>query len=358
MTNQPFGQPPAFGAPVQPSTATAPPVEEPTRSNKTLLIAVAAGVVALGVLGGATALVLSGEDGATDDLALPASSAAPVEPSIAPTTAASAPLPTVAVKGRNVFVPLVEPDAAAAAGAEVVDPVAAAVASAPPAPTSAPPAPTSSPPAPTSAPTAAATSGSGTGSTGGSFVPGSGGGSVVVPAPAPAPTVTVTQVATAVATEVVTKVVTEVVQDEQLVAKLRGQIATLEQKLLKAPDGPAEEIERLEAEIAQLKKDLDEANGTPAYDATVRLLSVDPDEDGEVLNLEVNGKPVTLDLVETEGEPGDAYPDSTPLYRTGTGQVVRLRYVDYVAADKVVTFLIGSEEYEAVLGTTLVYSRR
>lgn len=134
MSTPSFGQSPVFGA-APPAVQAAPAEPPPARSNKTVVIAVAAGVVALGVLGGAAALVLGSSDAGTD-VALPPGAVATVEPSVAPSTP-EAPLPTSVVQGRNVFVPLVDPagDAAAAAIA------------APPAP---PPA-----PAPTAAPTAA-----------------------------------------------------------------------------------------------------------------------------------------------------------------------------------------------------------
>ena len=134
MSTSSFGQSPVFGA-APPAVQAAPAEPPPARSNKTVVIAVAAGVVALGVLGGAAALVLGSSDAGTD-VALPPGAVAAVEPSVAPSTP-EAPLPTSVVQGRNVFLPLVDPagDAAAAAIA------------APPAP---PPA-----PAPTAAPTAA-----------------------------------------------------------------------------------------------------------------------------------------------------------------------------------------------------------
>jgi hypothetical protein len=117
MSTQPFGQPPAFGA--APAPVQQAPVAEPPKSGRTVLIAVAAGVVALGVLGGAAALVLSGGDD-TVDTALPPASVEPVEPTTSPTTAPATPLPTAAVQGRNVFVPLVEGDDAAAGGGDTV----------------------------------------------------------------------------------------------------------------------------------------------------------------------------------------------------------------------------------------------
>ena len=134
MTNQPFGQQPAFGA-APASAQQAPLEEEPTRSNKTVVIAVAAGVVALGVLGGAAALVLGG-GGDTDDLALPPAPATSVEP-VVPTTAPPSPLPTAAVQGRNVFVPLGEDGAGEAAAGGAVGDVETAATPAPVKPTGA-----------------------------------------------------------------------------------------------------------------------------------------------------------------------------------------------------------------------------
>jgi len=134
MSTSSFGQPSPFGAPAPPPPA---PVDEPSaaKGNKTVVIAVAAGVVALGVLGGAAALVLGTGSSDTVDTALPPAAVSTVEPSATP-SAPSAPLPTAAVQGRNVFVPLVEDEAAVAD--DVVDPVAAAAATPTAAPTTAP----------------------------------------------------------------------------------------------------------------------------------------------------------------------------------------------------------------------------
>ena len=124
MSTPSFGQSPVFGA-AAPAASKAPPEEQPpARSTRTVVIAVAAGVVALSVLGGAAALVLGSFETGSSDVALPPSAVSTVEPSAAP-SAPPEPLPTSAVQGRNVFVPLVEADAAAS-GDAVVDPVAAA----------------------------------------------------------------------------------------------------------------------------------------------------------------------------------------------------------------------------------------
>lgn len=119
MSAQPFGQPPAFGS--VPAAPAAPPVavpDEPARGGRTVVIAVAAGVVALGVLGGAAVLVLSGDEPAATDQAL-APAPAVVEPSTPATAEVSTPLPTAAVLGRNIFVPLVAPPAAEGSGEAV-----------------------------------------------------------------------------------------------------------------------------------------------------------------------------------------------------------------------------------------------
>ncbi len=122
MSTPSFGQPPAFGAPAV-AGPPEPPSSEPPRGRRTVVVAVAAGVLSLGVLGGVAALVIGGGDGDDVSTALPPAAVATVEPSAAP-SAPAAPLPTAAVQGRNVFVPLVEADSAASG--PVPDPVAAA----------------------------------------------------------------------------------------------------------------------------------------------------------------------------------------------------------------------------------------
>lgn len=122
MSTQPFGQQPAFGAPSFGQAPEPPPVDDPevpTR-RRTVVIAIAAGVAALAVLGGTAVLILPGSGDEVVDTALPPAAVVPVEPSAPPSTTA-APLPTTAPLGRNVFVPLVDESAAAA---EVVDPAA------------------------------------------------------------------------------------------------------------------------------------------------------------------------------------------------------------------------------------------
>jgi hypothetical protein len=292
MSTQPFGQQSAFGAPAP--TSSEPAFEEPAKkSGKTVVIAVAAGVVALGVLGGAAALVLT-SGGDTAESALPPAPVASTEPSVAPTTEPAKPLPTAAVQGRNVFLPLVEEDDAAAAGEgdTVADPQPAVATT-----------------APTTAPT-------------------------VAPLPLPAPTVTVTA------------------SDDELVAGLRAQIATLEALLADLDGAAANEIAALQAEIAALQAELEDAEGGSAYDATVRLVGVNPDADGALLSLVVNGEDVKLDL--DAGDP--TFEDSTVIHTTETDVDISLTYVDYVSATKIVTFTIGSESFQATLGTTLVYN--
>jgi hypothetical protein len=291
MSTQPFGQQPAFGAAAP--TTPEPSWEEPAKkSGKTVVIAIAAGVVALGVLGAGAALVLSNGD-ETADSALPPAPVASTEPTVAPTTEPAKPLPTAAVQGRNVFLPLVEEDAEAAGeGAVVADPQPAVATT-----------------APTTAPT-------------------------VAPLPLPAPTVTVTA------------------SDDELVAGLRAQIATLEALLADLDGAAADEIAALQAEIAALQAELEDAEGGSAYDATVRLVGVNPDADGALLSLMVNGVDVKLDL--DAGDP--TFEDSTVIHTTETDVDISLTYVDYVSATKIVTFTIGSESFQATLGTTLVYN--
>jgi hypothetical protein len=177
MSVQPpaFGQQGAFGAAPEPPAST-PVVEEPAKGGgKTVVIAVAAGVVALGVLGGAAALVLTSGAGEDSVEALPPAAVAPVEPSVAPTTAPATPLPTAVIKGRNVFAPLVSAPAVEASGASTGAPAAGGTA------------------------TASSTTGSSIGLPGATFGPtstafptsGSGGGSVSF-IEVPGPTVTVT----------------------------------------------------------------------------------------------------------------------------------------------------------------------
>lgn len=123
-------QPSTFGQPTGPSVPPSTP--EASGSRRTVVLAVAGAVVALGVLGGVASLVLTGDDGATTSAPLPAAASSPepsVEPSVAPTT----PLPTVAVQGRNIFVPLVGvpvAEEAAAADGAAADGAAAAESSA------------------------------------------------------------------------------------------------------------------------------------------------------------------------------------------------------------------------------------
>lgn len=290
MSTQPFGQQPAFGAaaPAQQE----PTIEPPTKkSGKTVVIAVAAGVVALGVLGGAAAMVLTSGDDEPVDSALPPA-AAPVEATPSATSVPATPLPTAAVQGRNVFVPLVD-EGTGGAGEATGGPVAAA---------------------PTAAPTTS--------------------GSTGAPLPLPAPTVTVTA------------------SDDELVADLLAQIAALEALLADLDGDAASEIAALQAEIAALQAELDDAEGGTAYDATVRLVGVNPDADGEVLTLVVNGKDVKVDL--DAGDP--TFEASTVIYTTTSDVDLSFTYVDYLAETKIVTFSIGSESYQATIGTTLVYN--
>jgi hypothetical protein len=103
--------PSPFGSPVETPRPVEP--EQPaTRRPSTLVLAVGAGVVALGILGGAAALVL----GPGDEAAAPAVPAAvPVlTPTTEPVEEPLQPLPTAVSRARNVFVPLI----AAAAGEE------------------------------------------------------------------------------------------------------------------------------------------------------------------------------------------------------------------------------------------------
>ncbi|MFC5382381.1 hypothetical protein [Aquipuribacter nitratireducens] len=156
MSTQPFGQPGPIGGPSTPPPPPPPVADEaPSGSRKTVVIAVAAGVAALGVLGAGAALVLTGAGGADGEASgvVPPASVAPVEPSATATAAPASPLPTAVIKGRNVFVPLVEEgEAASGAGTEA--------ATAPPA-TSGSTTSTGALPGSTTAPTSAPTSGTG-----------------------------------------------------------------------------------------------------------------------------------------------------------------------------------------------------
>jgi hypothetical protein len=103
--------PSPFGSPVETPRPVEP--EQPsTRRPSTLVLAVGAGVVALGILGGAAALVL----GPGDEAAAPAVPAGVpvVTPTTEPVEEPLQPLPTAVSRARNVFVPLI----AAAAGEE------------------------------------------------------------------------------------------------------------------------------------------------------------------------------------------------------------------------------------------------
>lgn len=112
--------PSTFGQP-EPTAEAPEPEPEQGRRPRTVLVVAAAGVVALAVLGGAAALVLTGNEDPAD-LAAPTAPVAPVEPSVVPTASAVAPLPTAAVRGRNVFLPLVADESGGGGEADAVDP--------------------------------------------------------------------------------------------------------------------------------------------------------------------------------------------------------------------------------------------
>lgn len=100
-----MSEPTVFGAPAPPPV---PEVEgAPGGSRKSVAITVAAGVVALGVLGGAAFLVMNADE-PPPDVALPAVPPQSAIPSPSPTAVPPTPLPTAQVQGRNVFVPLVD----------------------------------------------------------------------------------------------------------------------------------------------------------------------------------------------------------------------------------------------------------
>ncbi|MFC3687376.1 hypothetical protein [Aquipuribacter hungaricus] len=301
----------SFGTPVAAPALPAAATEEPTATGRrTVVIAVAAGVAALGVLGGAAALVLGG--GSDVELAaVPPAAVQPV-PSVEPSPAStvSAPLPTAAVLGRNVFVPLVDDVGADAAGGD---------APATDAPTG--------PPGGTAA--GAAT----------------GGGSTTTGPAGP-------QAAAA----------------EQRVRELQAQIATLTQQLVLAGAGDSAlsqqvatltaEQDALLAENAGLRDVVDRTRAELAKLRTVEFVSVDPVLPGDPLQLSVNGAAVTLDLEPAPDGGLDAVGDSVVLGTTTTGEPVVLTYrsVDDSVQPSTVMVQVGSSTYRVSVGGVLMFT--
>lgn len=309
MSTSSFGQPTPFGTQAPPPNPA--PAEEPAagRSRKTVAIAVAAGVVALGILGGAAALALGSGDAVTDQALPPAAVA--VLPSASP-SAPSSPLLPEAVQGRNVFVPLVGTDADGAAEA-------AAVEGAVPAP------------APTAGGTTAATAG---GTTTGARSGSSGGA-----APLPAPTVTVTESTS----------LTEYRTDTELVRELRLRITELQALLASSDDNEA--IELLEDQIERLQTLLDVALDRPTYDFDLLVQDVvDP--------LDAFTDVVFLLADDTKGAGFTEYTVSTdPVEPTLTfGPEGEFTYLGYDIGTKLVSFKDASNTYQVTEGTALGFA--
>jgi len=298
---------PAFGQPALPPPPSAP--EAPAASGRrTVVIAVAAGVVALGVLGGAAALVLSEGDGVESAAIPPAGvNAGPsVEPSALPSV--SAPLPTAVTQGRNVFVPLVP--AAGQADAPESDAAQPEIGSS----------------AATALPTTESTLTGGAGSSSQAL-----------------------DVATAA---------------DQRIRELQSQIASLTQQLVVAGGSDAalrQEVTQLQSEydtlLSQNADLISQREKTAAELRQLRVVdfvAVDTTTPAQTLDVTVNDQPRRLDL-------NPATTDVTPellLGRTTAGLDVVLRYIqtDGTQAPPTVTVQVGSSIYRVSIGGSLAFT--
>lgn len=299
--------PSTFGQPSEPQEAPEP---EPVRSSRkrTVVVVATVGVVALGVLGGAAALMLSGGE---DDVLQAAPAPAVVEPQPEPTTSpvAVAPLPVSAVRSRNIFVPLVEvasvdEDAAEeeseAGGDTPVQDVGAV----------------------TSGPSSGVSTG----------------GGIVVGQP------------------VDTAALDALRASEARVAQLETQIADLQTRLEVAGDDSA-----LERELADLQTRYDELRAAAdqladEVEANVIVNMTDVDDQDPVastLTVQINGDKRVLDLDPATTD----VPDTTVMATARSGSDIPLRYISYdgEATPETVTLLIGSSTYTVSVGASLSF---
>ncbi len=276
--------PSTFGQPEEAPVASEPePVT--TRSPRTVVVVAVAGVAALAVLGGAAALVLTSGD-AEVETALPASSVAPVEPSVAPSTAAATPLPTSAVRGRNVFLPLVADAGSEGEGAEGAGAALPDTSGVQPDPVS-----------------TAGSSGSGSSGSGSAGSGSSGTGVVVLP-PEQDP----------VAEEVLRAAIEEI-------ARLEAEIVDLKDQLDDASDDEGDLVDTiadLESERDGLSRTVDELTGeieardeVDASRLLVEFVSADPEE----LVVEADGTEITI-----------AFGEDEEVAKSSTGQALMLTY--------------------------------
>ncbi|WP_380168483.1 hypothetical protein [Jannaschia sp. R86511] len=303
--------PSTFG---QPSAPTPAPEPEPVVQGRgrTVAIVVTAGVVALGVLGGAAALVLA--PGGEDDVPVAAPPApAAVEPSPEPSAAEVVePLPVSAVRSRNIFVPLVDnassseegEDEEAADGGSVdvdVTPVTDVTPVSP-----------------------------GGGSTGG-------GGGIVVTQP------------------VDTEALDALRASEERVAQLEAEIADLQTRLEVAGDDSAleNELADVQERYADLLEEAEKLADEIDSVVFVNVFEVDEDDaEALTLTLLVNGEERTVDL-----DPETDVTDSTTIATTSGGFEITVRYLSYdgEATPETVTLQVGSTTYTVSTGASLSF---
>lgn len=322
--------PSTFG---QPNEAPQAPEPEPETSNgrRTVIIAVAAGVAALGVLGGAAALVLgsSSDEPVLEAGAVPPSQA-PVEPSAEATLSTSSPLPTSPLRGRNVFVPLVADASDGGAGEPSGDP-------------------TGDPAGSGTDDTQDLGGAGGSGGSGGSidsdgFFGGTGGGDDFI-----APVVLDLDDEAVLA---------ELEAAEVEIARLESEIDALEQQLAIASDDTA--TEALEDDLAALRQEYEDL--LAEYEAfanevdrsvVVNFAEVNGDADpARTLTLLVNGEAEQVDL-----DPTTSIPESTVLATSSGGFDVVLEYLSHDGAStpETVTVSVGSTVYTVSTGASLVF---
>lgn len=329
--------PSTFG---QPNEAPQAPEPEPETSNgrRTVIIAVAAGVVALGVLGGAAALVLGAP---SDEPALEAGavtpSQAPVEPSAEATLSTSSPLPTSVLRGRNVFIPLIADASDEAGGEPSGDPTGDPAGSG------------EDTGDPSGSGGGSGSDGSFDGSGGGTINPdgsfsGSGGDDFIAP------------VVLDLDDEAV---LAELEAAEVEIARLESEIDSLEQQLAVASDDT--EYQALEDDLAALRQeyedlveDYQELADEINRSIVVNFAEVDGDAHlARTLTVLVNAEAEQLDL-----DPATDIPDTVVLGTTSGGFEVVMTYLshDGDADPDTVSLTVGSDAYTVSLGASLLFT--
>lgn len=301
-------QPSTFG---QASNPVRPPIPAPdttTGRRSVVLLSVAGAVVALGVLGGAAALVLGGEP---DDLGPVAAPVTPViEPSVEAVPEPVTALPTAAVQGRNIFVPLVSD--AGQDGAQAPDAVQDTSGDDP-------------------GTSADAPEGTGAGTQTGSSTSTSAGaaGSAALKSRAGTGTSLVVSAVTAEVSAVQTEL-----------AKRDAEIASLRTALTDLNTLASDEVRQLQERLASVeaeRKTLDvtlaelraELAALPQYDLVFLGVEAGPAAESYVLTVELNGEELTVDEGETfDRSDRGALPDRFTFYSYDeTTQTVSLGFV-------------------------------